>query len=226
MIKLFTSSTPNGHKVSCTLEALELPYEVIAIDLVNGDQHKSDFLKISPNGRIPAIIDTDNNLSIFESGAIMLYLADKSEKLIPKDIIGRSKVTEWLMFQMGGVGPMMGQANVFYRYFPEKIQSAIDRYQNESRRLFEVLDLHLKDKRWLAGDYSIADIANWCWVRTHNWSGVSIDGLTNLERWKNDMYEQPGMLKGIKIPHDRNKIIKDEKDKKKFIKNAQKMVNK
>lgn len=227
MIHLYTASTPNGHKVSCLLEALEMPYEVHSVNLAEGEQKKPEFLKISPNGRIPAIVDTDNDdLSIFESGAIMLYLADKAGKLIPNDVKGRAKVTEWLMFQMGGIGPMMGQANVFFRYFPEKIQPAIDRYQNESRRLFEVLDTHLADNKWLAGEYSIADIANWCWVRTHKWSGVSIDGLTHLEDWKNRMYEQPGMIKGTKVPVDRESILKNEKDEKEFIKNAQKMVKK
>jgi GST-like protein len=227
MIHLYTASTPNGHKVSCLLEALEMPYKVHAINLAEGEQLKSDFLKISPNGRIPAIVDTDNDdLSIFESGAIMLYLAEKAGKLIPSDINGRAKVVEWLMFQMGGIGPMMGQANVFFRYFPEKIQPAIDRYQNESRRLFEVLDKQLSTNEWIAGEYSIADIANWCWVRTHNWSGVSMDGLEHLDSWKNKMYEQPGMLKGIKVPVDRESIIKNDEDKKEFIKNAQKMVKK
>ena len=227
MIHLYTASTPNGHKVSCLLEALEITYEAHAINLAEGDQFKSDFLKISPNGRIPAIVDTDNDdLSIFESGAIMLYLAEKAGKLIPSDVKGRAKVVEWLMFQMGGIGPMMGQANVFFRYFPEKIQPAIDRYQNESRRLFEVLDKQLSTNEWIAGEYSIADIANWCWVRTHNWSGVSIEGLEHLNNWKNKMYEQPGMLKGIKVPVDRESILKNDKDKKEFIKNAQKMVKK
>ena len=227
MIHLYTASTPNGHKVSCLLEALEMPYEAHAINLAEGDQSKSDFLKISPNGRIPAIVDTDNDdLSIFESGAIMLYVAEKAGKLIPSDVKGRAKVVEWLMFQMGGIGPMMGQANVFFRYFPEKIQPAIDRYQNESRRLFEVLDKQLSTNEWIAGEYSIADIANWCWVRTHNWSGVSMEGLENLDNWKNKMYEQPGMLKGIKVPVDRESILKNDKDKKEFIKNAQKMVKK
>ena len=228
MIKLFTAPTPNGHKVSCTLEALNLDYQAHLVNLSEGEQKKPDFLKISPNGRIPAIIDTSNNLSVFESGAIMIYLADKANKLISQDPIKRSKVTEWLMFQMGGVGPMMGQANVFFRYFPEKIQPAIDRYQNESRRLFEVLNNHLQENEWLAGEYSIADIANWCWVRTHNWSGVSIDGLENLDRWKNAMYNQPGMLKGIKVPVeiDMEKNLKDKDKTKEFIKNAQKMVKK
>ena len=225
MIHLYTASTPNGHKVSCMLEAIEMPYEIHTVNLGEGDQRKPDFLKISPNGRIPAIVDTDNdNLSIFESGAIMLYLAEKSGKLIPSDIKGRAKVIEWLMFQMGGIGPMMGQANVFSRYFPEKIQPAIDRYQNESRRLFEVLDMQLSKNEWLAGEYSIADIANWCWVRTHNWSGVSLEGLEYLEKWKNKMYDQPGMLKGTKVPVDIGGLLNDDKDQKEFIKNAQKMV--
>jgi glutathione S-transferase len=127
---------------------------------------------------------------------------------------------------MGGIGPMMGQANVFFRYFPEKIQPAIDRYQNESRRLFEVLDKHLANNEWLAGDYSIADIANWCWVRTHNWSGVDIDGLENLDRWKNDMYEQPGMKKGIKVPLPVENLLKDKKKQNEFIKNSSKIIKK
>ena len=226
MIKLYTAPTPNGHKVSCLLEALEMDYEAILVNLSEGEQKKPNFLKISPNGRIPAIVDTENDLSIFESGAIMIYLADKAGKLIPQDTAKRYKVMEWLMFQMGGIGPMMGQANVFYRYFPEKIQPAIDRYQNEGRRLFEVLDKQLKDSEWLAGDYSIADIANWCWVRTHKWSGISTDGLENLERWKNAMYEQPGMQAGIKVPVKVENLLKSEKDTKAFAKDAAKMVQK
>ena len=226
MIKLYTAPTPNGHKISCLLEALQMDYEAILVNLSEGEQFKPDFLKISPNGRIPAIVDTENDLSIFESGAIMIYLADKAGKLIPQDTAKRYKVMEWLMFQMGGIGPMMGQANVFYRYFPEKLQPAIDRYQNEGRRLFEVLDKQLNDNDWLAGDYSIADIANWCWVRTHKWSGVSTDGLENLERWKNAMYEQPGMQAGIKVPVKVENLLKSEKDTKAFAKDAAKMVQK
>ena len=226
MIKLYTAPTPNGHKISCLLEALQMDYEAILVNLSEGEQFKPDFLKISPNGRIPAIMDTENDLSIFESGAIMIYLADKAGKLIPQNTAKRYKVMEWLMFQMGGIGPMMGQANVFYRYFPEKLQPAIDRYQNEGRRLFEVLDKQLNDNDWLAGDYSIADIANWCWVRTHKWSGVSTDGLENLERWKNAMYEQPGMQAGIKVPVKVENLLKSEKDTKAFAKDAAKMVQK
>jgi len=226
MIKLYTAPTPNGHKISCLLEALQMDYEAILVNLSEGEQFKPDFIKISPNGRIPAIVDTENDLSIFESGAIMIYLADKAGKLIPQDTAKRYKVMEWLMFQMGGIGPMMGQANVFYRYFPEKLQPAIDRYQNEGRRLFEVLDKQLKDNEWLAGDYSIADIANWCWVRTHKWSGISTDGLENLESWKNAMYEQPGMQAGIKVPVKVENLLKSEKDTKAFAKDAAKMVQK
>jgi glutathione S-transferase len=156
----------------------------------------------------------------------MIYLAEKTDMLMSKDPNKKAKTLEWLMFQMGGIGPMMGQANVFFRYFPEKIQPAIDRYQNESRRLFEVLDKHLANNEWLAGDYSIADIANWCWVRTHNWSGVDIDGLENLDRWKNDMYEQPGMKKGIKVPLPVENLLKDKKKQNEFIKNSSKIIKK
>ena len=154
------------------------------MNLMAGDQKQPDYLKINPNGRIPAIVDRDeDDFAVFESGAIMIYLAEKTGRLLPTDRRGRSRVIQWLMFQMGGVGPMMGQANVFFRYFPEKIQPAIDRYQNESRRLFEVLDGRLGESEWLAGDFSIADIANWSWVRTYKWSGVSVDGLEHLQRW-------------------------------------------
>ena len=227
MIDLYTASTPNGWKVSITLEELNIPYNIIPIDLIKGEQKESSFLKINPNGRIPAIVDRgENDLAVFESGAIMIYLAEKTNKLIPKNPSKKAKVLEWLMFQMGGVGPMMGQANVFFRYFPEKIQPAIDRYQNECRRLFEVLDKHLSNNDWLAGDYSIADIANWCWVRTHNWSGVSIDGLDHLDRWKNMMYDQPGMKKGIKVPIPVENLLKDKNKAAEFIKNSSKIVKK
>ena len=227
MIDFYTAPTPNGHKVSCTLEAMELEYETHVINLMENEQKKPEFLAISPNGRIPAIVDRDaDNLSIFESGAIMIYLAEKTGKLMPKNPNEKAKVLEWLMFQMGGVGPMMGQANVFFRYFPEKIQPAIDRYQNEGRRLFEVLDTHLAKQDWLAKDYSIADIANWCWVRTYKWSGISIEGLNNLERWMKAMYDQPGMSKGLEVPIKMERLLDDDKKAKEFAKNAEKMVKK
>ncbi len=201
MIALYTAPTPNGHKVSIALEELGLPYEVHVVNLLAGEQKRPEFLAINPNGRIPAIVDRDEgDFAVFESGAILLYLAEKAGRLLPADRKGRSLVTQWLMFQMAGIGPMMGQANVFYRYFPEKIQPAIDRYQNECRRLFEVLDGRLRDHEWLAGDYSIADIANWAWVRTYKWSGVRIDGLDHLERWMAAMAARPACQRGIAVP--------------------------
>ena len=227
MIDFYTAPTPNGHKVSCTLEAMELEYETHVVNLMENEQKKPEFLAISPNGRIPAIVDRDaDNLPIFESGAIMIYLAEKTGKLMPTDLNERAKVLEWLMFQMGGIGPMMGQANVFFRYFPEKIQPAIDRYQNEGRRLFEVLNTHLAKQDWLAKDYSIADIANWCWVRTYKWSGISIEGLNNLERWMKAMYDQPGMSAGLEVPIKMESLLDDDKKAKEFAKNAEKMVKK
>lgn len=227
MIELYTAPTPNGWKASVTLEELGLPYEAITVNLMEGDQKKPAFLKLNPNGRIPAIVDKEaDDLAIFESGAIMIYLAEKTGQLMPTDAAGRSQVIQWLMFQMGGVGPMMGQANVFFRYMEEKIPTAISRYHNEVRRLYEVLDGHLAKNEYLAGDYSIADIANWCWVRTHNWSGVDIDGLENLQRWVNAIYERPAALKGIKVPVDMSELLKGEKGADDFAKNARKMVTK
>lgn len=201
MIDLYTARTPNGFKVSVTLEELEMPYNFQSIALSELEQKQDWFLKINPNGRIPAIIDRDNDdFVVFESGAILIYLAEKAGRLIPTETKERSRVIQWLMFQMGGVGPMMGQANVFYRYFPEKYQPAIDRYQNECRRLSEVVDCHLKSSEWLADDYSIADIANWCWLRRYEWSGFSIDGLDNLQRWLNAMDNRKACQKGINVP--------------------------
>ena len=227
MIDLYTTSTPNGHKVSCTLESMSLDYTTHAIDLQKGDQKTPDFLAMNPNGRIPVIVDRKNeDLAIFESGAIMIYLAEKTGKLLPKDTVKRSQVIQWLMFQMGGIGPMMGQANVFFRYFPEKIQPAIDRYQNESRRLFEVLNTSLSGKDWLVDEFSIADIANWCWVRTHKWSGVSTDDLDDLKLWIDRIYEQPGMLKGLEVPVKVENLLKDKKKAEEFAKRGGSIVQK
>lgn len=202
MITLYTAPTPNGWKVSVLLEELGLPYQVESINLMANEQKQPEFLAKNPNGRIPVIVDHDaNDLVVFESGAIMIYLAEKTGRLLPSDTAGRFAALQWLMFQMGGVGPMMGQANVFHRYLPERIPVAIERYQNECRRLFEVLDAHLGQAQWLAGDeYSIADIANWCWVRTYRWSGVSIDNLPNMRRWLDAMKARPACQKGITIP--------------------------
>ncbi len=202
MIELFTAATPNGWKVSVALEEMALPYTVRPISLGKLEQKEDWFLKINPNGRIPAIIDHANDdFAVFESGAILVYLAEKTGKLLPVEPKARSRVMQWLMFQMGGVGPMMGQANVFFRYAPEKIQYAIDRYQREARRLFEVMERQLKDHPYIANDeYSIADIALWCWVAGHEWSGVSIDGLPGLRRWLELVGARPAVQKGRAVP--------------------------
>jgi glutathione S-transferase/GST-like protein len=225
MIDLYTAATPNGHKISIMLEELELPYTLHALDLASSEQKEPWFLALNPNGRIPAIVDRSaDNFAVFESGAILIYLAEKTGELMPSDPKGRSLVLQWLMFQMGGVGPMMGQANVFFRYFPEKIQPAIDRYQGESKRLFRVLDGHLATHEYLAGDYSIADIANWAWVRTHKWSGVTVDDLPNLQRWLALVGERPAVKRGILLPPsaiDRN--AGDEKAQQ-FAAEARKML--
>jgi glutathione S-transferase len=201
MIDLYTSPTPNGYKVTILLEELGLPYELHAIDLSSGAQKEPWFTAINPNGRIPAIVDRGNDdFAVFESGAIMLYLAEKAGRLIPTDEKGRSRVVQWLMFQMGGLGPMMGQANVFARYFPEQIPAAIDRYRRESRRLLEVLDGRLAGNEYLAGDYSIADIANFAWARIHEWPGVDISGLDHLQRWLDAIAARPAVQRGLQIP--------------------------
>jgi GSH-dependent disulfide-bond oxidoreductase len=202
MIELYTAATPNGHKASVALEELGLPYSVQPIDLGAGEQKDDWFLGINPNGRIPVIIDRGNdNFAVFESGAILVYIAEKTGDLMPADEKGRSRTMQWLMFQMGGLGPMMGQANVFHRYWEEKIPPVIARYQHESRRLLNVLDGRLAESRYLAGDdYTIADIANWCWARTHDWSGVSVDGLEHLQRWLAEIRERPAVQRGITVP--------------------------
>ena len=200
MFDLYTSATPNGYKVSILLEELELDYKVHKIDMGKQEQKEKWFLQLNPNGRIPVIKDRENKLVVFESGAILLYLAEKFNKFIPSDRKKRIEVIQWLMFQMSGIGPMQGQANVFYRYLDKKIPIAISRYQNECRRLYEVLNAQLKNKEWLCEEYSIADIANWTWVRIYFWSGVNIEGLDNLARWMKQMEERPACKKGIEIP--------------------------
>jgi glutathione S-transferase/GST-like protein len=203
VIELFTATTPNGWKVSIALEELELAYGVRRIALTKGEQLEQWFLAINPNGRIPAIVDHGNDdFTVFESGAILIYLAEMTGRLLPVDAKWRSRVLQWLMFQMGGVGPMMGQANVFVRYAPEKIPYAIGRYQRESRRLFEVLNQQLEQHEYLAGDYSIADIANWSWVHTHAWSDVSIEGLPHLGRWLTAIAARPAVQRGRAVPGD------------------------
>jgi GST-like protein len=210
MIDLHTAATPNGHKVSIALEELGLPYTLHVLDLTKGEQKLPAFLAINPNGRIPAIVDrAADDFAVFESGACLIYLAEKTGQLMPTDMKGRSRVLQWLMFQMGGVGPMMGQANVFFRYFPEKIPAVIHRYQGETKRLFRVLDGQLKDHEYLAGDYSIADIANWAWVRTHRWSGVEMDDLPHLKRWRDAIRARPAVQRGIEAPPSKIDLTRD-----------------
>jgi GSH-dependent disulfide-bond oxidoreductase len=201
MIDLYTASTPNGYKASIALEEMALPYTVHHINMSKLEQKQPAFLKINPNGRIPAIVDRSaDNFAVFESGAILMYLAEKTGRFMPHDVKGRSVVLQWLMFQMGGVGPMLGQANVFVRYFPQKIPAAIERYQNESTRLLNVLDTRLGEVEYLAGDYSIADMATWPWVRIHAWPGVSIEGMDHLQRWLKAIEARPAVQRGVAVP--------------------------
>ena len=219
MIDLYTAATPNGWKASVALEEMGLKYTAHGVNLMKGEQKTPEFLAMNPNGRIPVIVDREEDGHVvFESGAIMIYLAEKTGMFLPRDAKRKSQVIQWLMFQMGGIGPMMGQANVYHRYLEEKIPVAIARYQNEVRRLFTVLDGHLENKAYLVDDYSIADMANWCWVRTYEWSGVSIEGLDNLIRWKNSIEARPAARRGVEVP---NKI-----DKEALIKGAKNVVTK
>lgn len=218
MIDLYTARTPNGFKASVMLEETGLSYETHILKLMENEQKEDWFLNINPNGRIPAIVDREmDDFKVFESGAILVYLAEKTGMFLPTDVKGRSEVMQWLMFQMGGIGPMQGQANVFFRYFPEKIQPAIDRYQNECRRLFEVVEGHLADKEWLAGDYSIADMANWCWIRSYEWGGLSVEGLDHLQRWMSAIDARPAAQRGVNVPPE-DAPVSDEQRAKDILK--------
>jgi GST-like protein len=179
------------------------------------EQKEEWYLEINPNGRIPTIVDRDNDdFAVFESGAILIYLAEKTGKFLPSDVKGRSTVIQWLMFQMAGIGPMQGQANVFYRYVPEKIEYAISRYQRETRRLYEVLDSRLKENEYLAGDlYSIADMATYPWITLHYWARVEIDDLVNLIRWKDVISERPGVIRGMNVPESKQRSEKDAEER-------------
>ena len=223
MIELFTSATPNGHKISIALEELGLMYTVNELNLGANDQKKNSYLKLNPNGKIPAIIDHDNNdFVVFESGAILIYLAEKTGKLLPQNEYDRSITIQWLMFQMGGIGPMMGQANVFYRYWHEEYQPAIDRYQNEVKRLFGVMDIHLNGRSYLSSELSIADIACWPWVKLHEWSGVGLANFPNLSSWLDILGERPSFIKGINTPA----LILNDSKKDEFVVGARNMLTK
>ena len=225
-ITLYTAPTPNGWKVSIALECLGLPYRVQPIDLLNGEQHTETFRALNPNGRIPVIVDhARDDLVLFESGAILWYLAEREDRLIPRDFKQRAECHQWLMFQMSGVGPMMGQLNVFRRYFPEKIPPAIDRYHHETERLFRVLDDHLENRDFMLNEHSIADISLWSWVYTHRWSGVELDAFSNLLRWKRALRERPEYQKGISVPVKIGRVIDTKgNDARQFAKLGQKIV--
>ncbi len=221
MIELYTAPTPNGRKVSIALEEMGLPYTVHALDLARGEQKTAEFLAINPNGRIPAIVDGEaGDFPLFESGAILLWLAEKSGLFLPAEANARSVVLQWLFFQVGGIGPMMGQANVFYRYAEEKIPYAIERYQREGRRLFEVYDRRLAEHEFLAGDYSIADMATWPWIVTHEWSGIEVEGLEHLQRWLKVIGERPAVQRGMDVPKPWNPRPNVEK----FVGSARKIL--
>ncbi len=223
MIDLYTASTPNGFKASIALEELGLPYAVHAIDLSKLEQKQEAFLELNPNGRIPVIVDRDrDDFVVFESGAILLYLAEKAGRLLPAESDARSQVIQWLMFQMGGLGPMQGQANVFYRYAPQKIDYAIERYQNETRRLYEVLNRRLEGRDYLVDEYSIADIASFTWVRGHDWSGVGLDGLDLVQEWLERIESRPAVARGLSVPEARER--KTEKQAQSAVDYARAMV--
>ncbi|GIS23893.1 MAG: thiol:disulfide oxidoreductase [Alphaproteobacteria bacterium] len=209
---LYTSATPNGYKVSIMLEELKLKYKVHKIDLGKQTQKEEWFLNLNPNGRIPVLKDNENNKVIFESGAILYYLAIKYNKFFFEE--KRTEIMQWLMFQMSAIGPMQGQANVFFRYMDEKIPVAISRYQNECRRLYEVLDKQLQDNKWICGEYSIADIATWPWIKIYFWAGIDISNLDNLSRWMDQMERRKACKAGILVPkrESSKKVVKNVKN--------------
>lgn len=207
MIDVYTWPTPNGHKLHIALEELGLEYQVHGVNIGQGDQFGDAFLRISPNNKIPAIVDSDGPggepIPVFESGAILLYLAEKTGELVPDDVRQRYNTLEWLMFQMGGLGPMLGQAHHFRQYAPERVDYAINRYTNEASRLYTVMDRRLADHEWLAADtYTIADIASYPWIRPHDDQGQSLDDYPNLKRWYETISERPAVQRGVAVLAD------------------------
>jgi GSH-dependent disulfide-bond oxidoreductase len=204
MIDLYTWTTPNGRKVSIFLEEAGLPYRVHPIDISKGDQFKPEYVAINPNSKIPAIVDEEGPggqaLPVFESGAILLYLAEKTGRFLPGDARGRAVALEWLMFQMGGVGPMFGQAHHFRRFAPEQIPYAVERYTKETARLYGVLDRRLGEAEHLAGEYGIADMATYPWVARHEWQGVALDEFRNVKRWFDAISARPAVQRGMQVP--------------------------
>jgi GST-like protein len=200
VIDLYTWTTPNGRKVSIMLEEVGLPYKAIPINISKDEQFAPSFLKISPNNKIPAIVDHDNDVAMMESGAILIYLAEKSGKLMPKDDKGRWKVLEWLMFQMASVGPNFGQVHHFVKYNPGKAPYAENRFLTEAKRLYGVMDKKLGESEFLAGAYSIADIATWPWVSRFEWQTIDLNEYPNVKRWYLAMAKRPGVQKGYDVP--------------------------
>ena len=200
MIDLYTWTTPNGRKVSIMLEECGLPYTVYPVDILNREQYRPNFLHISPNGKIPAIIDREEGVSLMESGAILLYLAEKTGKLLPPDGPERLRVIEWLMWQMGGFGPMLGQAHHFLHFNPGKAAYAEDRYAAEARRLYHVLDRQLAEHAYVAGEYSIADISIWPWASRFDWQGIDLNEFANVRRWYMDLAGRPAVKTGYQVP--------------------------
>jgi len=216
MIDVFSWPTPNGHKVHILLEECGLPYRAIPVNIGGGEQFDPAFLAISPNNKIPAITDPDGPdgkpISLFESGAILLYLAGKTGRFLPQDVRGRYEVLQWLMFQMGGVGPMLGQNHHFRQYAPEKLPYAIERYTNEARRLYGVIDRRLGDSPWLGGaEYSIADIATWPWLRNWKNQGMELTDHPHLERWFHAIESRPAVQRGVQVLADLRKPLTDDK---------------
>jgi GST-like protein len=214
-IDLYYWATPNGWKISIMLEETETPYNLIPVDITAGDQFKPDFLAISPNNKMPAIVDPQGiegqPLSLFESGAILLYLADKTGQFIPKQPRDRYAVIQWLMFQMGGVGPMLGQAHHFRQYAPEKIPYAINRYTNEATRLYRVLDKQLSQVEYVAGEYSIADIAIFPWIISHEKQGQNLADYPHLQRWFEAINQRPAVQRGLALLSEKRVSNMDEK---------------
>ncbi|MUL37468.1 glutathione binding-like protein [Gloeocapsopsis dulcis] len=200
MIDLYTFTTPNGRKASIMLEEVELPYNVHVIDITKNDQFTSEYVAINPNSKIPAIVDQDTSTTVFESGAILIYLAEKTGKLLPADQKQRFQVLEWLMLQMGSVGPMFGQLNHFKKFAPEKIPYAIARYEKETLRLYGVLDKQLANNEFLCGDYSIADIATYPWVAIYEFQGLTLDNHPNLKRWVETVQQRSAVQRGMSVP--------------------------
>ncbi|HUF22271.1 MAG TPA: glutathione S-transferase N-terminal domain-containing protein [Burkholderiales bacterium] len=207
MIELYTWSTPNGRKVSIMLEELGLPYTTHAIDIGRGEQFTPEFIAISPNSKIPAIVDPHGPdgapYALFESGAILLYLSEKSGRFMPERKADRFETLQWLMFQMGGVGPMLGQTHHFLRAAPEPVPYAIERYKKETRRLYGVLDRHLADREFLSSEYSVADIATYPWIARHEWHQVVLDDFPGVNRWFGEIGARPAVQRGMKVPSPR-----------------------